>query len=423
MSHPLKGYISRSGKRAAAMVIWQFYIAAAAMALAVLAVLVQAVRRDPGAPEAGEDLRVYRDQLREVKRDVARGILAPAEAERVQSEVSRRLIEADRQVAAAARPGPLRGPLQGGTGAAVGMIALVLGGMAWLYMGLGAPGYPDFGLAARLAASDEIYRTRPGQAAAEAQLAATDTARDPAALARVEALRKAVAGDPQNAETLSNLALAEATLGELAAARATQAKLIALKGAKAKANDHAALGWMMIAAAGGYVSPEAEAELVAALRLDPQNSLARYYSGLMFAQVGRPDRAFALWEPLLREGPESAPWMAPIRLGIADLAARAGIRYALPESAGPSAADIAAAAELSPEDRQAMVAGMVQQLADRLGNEGGPPQDWARLITSLATLGRTEEAGAILAEARSRFAGQAAALAVVAAAGAEAGLP
>lgn len=400
------------------MVVWQFWGAAAAMALAVLAVLVQAVRRDPGAPEAGADLRVYRDQLREVERDVARGILAPAEAERVRSEVSRRLIEADRQQADAVRPGP-----GGGSGAVVAAIVIVLAGMGWLYAALGAPGYPDFGLAARLAAADEIYRTRPSQAVAEAQVPPPAAARDPAALARVEALRAAVQGDPEGAKTLSDLALAEATLGDMAAARATQARLIALKGAAVGANDHAALGWMMIAAAGGYVSPEAEAELVAALRLDPKNSLARYYSGLMFAQVGRPDRAFALWEPLLREGPESAPWIQPIRLGIADLAARAGIRYTLPEGAGPSAADIAAAAALSPEDRQAMVAGMVQQLADRLGSEGGPPQDWARLITSLATLGRTEEAGAILSEARTRFAGQAAALAVVAAAGAEAGLP
>lgn len=400
------------------MAFWQFCVAAAVMAFAVLAVLVQAVRRDPGAPEAGEDLRVYRDQLREVERDVARGILAPAEAERVRSEVSRRLIEADRMVATAVLPSP-----RARTGGAVAAIALVLAGMSAVYAWIGAPGYPDFGLAARLAATDEIYRTRPGQAAAEAQQPAPSDARDPALLAQVEALRREVQAAPDNRETLSNLALAEAALGDLMAARATQARLIALKGAEAGANDHAALGWMMIAAAGGYVSPEAEAELVTALRLDPQNSLARYYSGLMFAQVGRPDRAFALWQPLLQEGPESAPWIKPIRLGIADLAARAGIRYDPPEGAGPTAADIAAAADMSPEDRAAMVTGMVQQLADRLGSEGGPPQDWARLITALATLGRTEEAGAILAEARTRFAGQEAALAVVTAAGAAAGLP
>ena len=42
--------------------------------------------------------------------------------------------------------------------------------------------------------------------------------------------------------------------------------------------------------------------------------------------------------------------------------------------------------------------------------EGGPPQDWARLISSLRMLGEVEHAGQIAEEARARFAADPAAL-------------
>ena len=45
---------------------------------------------------------------------------------------------------------------------------------------------------------------------------------------------------------------------------------------------------------------------------------------------------------------------------------------------------------MTPEDRQAMIQGMVDGLADRLATEGGPVEDWARLITSLGVLGETD---------------------------------
>ena len=69
-----------------------------------------------------------------------------------------------------------------------------------------------------------------------------------------------------------------------------------------------------------------------------------------------------------------------------------------------------------------MIAGMVDGLAARLAAEGGPPEDWARLIRSLGVLGRRDEAAAILAEARATHAGDAAALAEIDAAARDAGL-
>lgn len=51
-----------------------------------------------------------------------------------------------------------------------------------------------------------------------------------------------------------------------------------------------------------------------------------------------------------------------------------------------------------------MIEGMVAQLGARLANEGGPVEDWARLIRALGVLGRTGEASAIWREARDAFA-------------------
>jgi cytochrome c-type biogenesis protein CcmH len=63
-----------------------------------------------------------------------------------------------------------------------------------------------------------------------------------------------------------------------------------------------------------------------------------------------------------------------------------------------------AAASMAPEDRAAMIEGMVEGLAGRLAAEGGPPEDWARLITAFGVLGRTEQAQAVYDEALAVFA-------------------
>ncbi len=396
-----------------------FWAAAGVMVLMVLGILLQALRRTPPDAAPSADLAVYRDQLREVERDSARGVLSDAEAQRLRAEVSRRLLDADRN---AVLPAPGSGaPSRAG----IALIVVTLASTVGLYARLGAPDYPDFGLQTRLAFADEVYRNRPNQDQAELTAPEVPLSADPSLIARTEALRAALQTLPDDPETLGKLAIAEASYGDLVAARVAQARLIAVKGPAASANDHATLGWMMITAAGGYVSPGAEASLIAALQKDPQNGLARFYSGLMFAQVGRPDRAFALWRPLLEEGPETAPWIAPIRSSLEGLASRAGIRYALPAAptlAGPGAEDVAAAAAMTPADRQAMIVSMVEGLEARLATEGGPPEDWAKLIVSLATIDRADQARAILAEARTLFAGEPGALAAIETAALKAGL-
>jgi cytochrome c-type biogenesis protein CcmH len=77
---------------------------------------------------------------------------------------------------------------------------------------------------------------------------------------------------------------------------------------------------------------------------------------------------------------------------------------------------------MAPEDRQAMIEGMVAQLSDRLASEGGGVEDWDRLIRSLAVLERLDEAQTIYDEAKVRFAGRPAELSFLRLAAVEAGL-
>lgn len=385
---------------------WQFWLVAAAITAAVGATLVRALTRAGTDLRAAAefDIRVYRDQLAEIDRDLARGTLAADEGARLKAEVSRRLLDADRALQAGSAPVG-----RGGLGVAMALVVVAVAGALWAYTQLGVPGYPDLPLAARMEMSKELLAARPNQADAEAAAPKAESPPVDADFAGLmDKLRAAVAERPDDQRGLELLASNEARLGNLVAAHKAMAQLVAVKGDAATAEDHAALAELMVMAAGGTVSPEAEAELKTALQMDPNNGTARYYSGVLMAQVGRYDLTFRLWAPLLENGPPDAPWVDPIRSQIEDIAWRAGEKYTLPPTGpGPDAAAVAAAGDMTPEERQAMIEGMVGRLDDRLKTEGGTPEEWARLLNALVQLGRTEDAQAAFDRARKALEGDA----------------
>tara|TARA_R110002020_G_scaffold10051_48_gene39068 strand:+ start:4541 stop:6058 length:1518 start_codon:yes stop_codon:yes gene_type:complete len=403
-----------------------FWIASIGLSLAVAALLTLAVLRPRGrdAQATAYDLEVYRAQLKEVDRDLARGVIAEAEADRVRTEISRRILAADS--AAQTQGAERQGPAWATWGAVAVLAVAVVGGSLWLYRDLGAPGYGDLSLKRRVALAQEAREGRPDQAAAEASMPPApplvDVTDDYRQL--IERLRATTAERAADAQGQALLAQHEANLGNYKAAYEAQQKLVELKGDEATAADHATLAGLMIRAAGGYVSPEAEAALRRTLTVDPQNGAARYYWGLMQLQTGRPDLAFRFWQELLQQSGPDAPWSAPIRAQIEEVAQRAGVNYTLPAPVmrDPSDENIAAASELSGEDRTAMVRGMVENLSQRLATEGGPPEQWAQLIRSLGVLGDTERATAILDEALTVFAGSPQAIDLIRAAALDAGL-
>lgn len=411
------------------MVFWILTAAIALVsALTLAAVLLR--RRGDTAPTAAYDMRVYRDQLKGVERDLARGVIAPEDAERIRVEVSRRLLAADARAHDTGREATAARPL---TYAVAGLVGVALiGGSLLLYRELGSPGYGDLSRKQRIAMAETARETRPSQQEAEAEVAKLPSGSEtlpPSApegyMDLVEKLREAVANRPDDLQGQMLLARNEAALGNMAAARKAQEQVLRLKGDKATQQDRLDYAGILIQSARGYVSPEAEAVLAQVLEENEADSMARYYWGLMLTQTGRPDIAFRIWNDLLREGPADAPWISPIRDQIEEVALRAGANFSLPpETAapGPSAADVEAAGELDPEDQQAMVRSMVEGLAERLADEGGSAQEWARLIGALSVLGETGRAGQALADARAALADDEAGLAEVEAAARAAGL-
>jgi cytochrome c-type biogenesis protein CcmH len=393
---------------------WEFWAVAACLAALVATALIRAMRHatGDGTDSAEADLAVYRDQLAEIDRDLTRGTIGPDEAARLRAEVGKRVLDTDRtrQVQSKQR---VTG-LQSGVVAAL-VAAVILPGTLAAYWGLGAPGYRDMALEPRLAELDAAIRERPTQ---EAALAAAGRTRDAAA---DQTLTRDLAGitDP---ETLRTRFRAAFEAGRTLESVRVQERLLAVLGDAAGTNDHANLALALVAEADGYVSPEAEAALRASLQADISNELSRYLVGEMFLQGGRFDQAFRFWRPIAETGDPDAPWTASIRERIGEVADLAGVRYAAPAVPGPTGDDVAAAADMTPEDRQAMIEGMVAQLSDRLATEGGSVEDWNRLIRSLAVLERLEQAQQIYNEAKDKFAGRPAELSFLRLAAVETGL-
>ena len=371
--------------------------------------------RARGDRRASHDMQVYRDQLREIEIDETRGILSAEEARGTKVEISRRLLAAADAEAAEAEAATA--PRAVSRVVAPVLIVASLAGAWTVYSRIGAPGYPDLPLEIRLERIAEARASRPDQAAVEAMIAADPVAPkaappDAEAQALIDRLAAVLEERPGEVQGQRLLARSLGALGLWSEAHQAQEKVIGILGDDVAATDLVEWAELMILAANGYVSPEAEAALGRALELDAFNPLGRYYTGLVLLQDGRPDETYRLWTALLRESSPDAPWIMPIQAQIGEVAALAGLPP--PEAGpGPTRAEIDAAGEMNDEDRAAMIGGMVDQLAQRLGTEGGPPEEWARLIRSLGVMGRIRDASEIWDEAQVAYADDPRALAML----------
>ena len=413
------------------MVFW-ILISFVALAMTALLGLVLLRAHSVGEPPAAYDLRVYRQQLSDVDKDLQRGVINESDAQRIRTEVSRRILAADAQL-----QNQSSGSTQPKGVSRVTVLlsaALLTGGTLLLYAVLGAPGYGDMGLASRIEAADLSAQTRPNQAEAESKVPAqTNPDLEPGYADLVEQLRQTAGQRPDDAQGQALLAQHEANLGNFVAAYQAKENYIRIMSGDLEPQDYGELAELMIMAAGGYVSPEAEELLDGTLQLDPRNGPARYYYGLLQGQLNRPDIAFRIWADTLRQGPKGAPWIDGIEAQIEEMAFRAGVDYnpitppaapdaAGPALAGPSAEDLSAAQEMTMDERQEMIQGMVARLSDRLATEGGTAPEWAQLIGALGVLGEQERAKAIYTEGKTRFASDAEALVKLEAAASMAGL-
>jgi len=348
-------------------------------AAAVWAVLWPLARRG-GDLRGGSDVAVYRDQLAEIERDRASGLIAENEAAGAQVEVSRRLIAA----ADAQAPAPADAVSATWRRRAVAVAALILLplGAAALYVALGSPSLPDQPLAARLAGA----RGNPS----------IDTL--------ITQVEDHLTRHPEDGRGWEVIAPVYLRLGRFEEAVKARRNAVKLNGATAERES--ALGEALVFAANGVVTAEAKAAFERAIALDANGVQARYFLGLAAEQDGDRTQAAATWRGLIAAAPPDAPWLDLLRGALARVEGRAGGGGA---AGAPSvdASDDQAAVQLSPEQRKAMIEGMVSRLSERLHRDGADVDGWLRLVRSYMVLGEPDKARAAVVDARRALAGDA----------------
>jgi cytochrome c-type biogenesis protein CcmH len=370
------------------VILW---ILIGALTLATIAAIVRPLVRPRGvaAPRAAFDRAIYRDQLAELERDQERGVLDAEQAAAARLEIERRLLATEPsspRKATEAAPAPVDGIT------AASLAAAVSAGAIAVYLAIGSPGVGDAPFAARPATP-----VAASAAATPADLAAS-----------IAALEARLKDRPDDAAGWLLLARSEAAQEHWQQSAEAYRHAMALT--PTNADVAAGYGEMLVMAAGGIVTPAAHDAFVAAAERDPANPPARFYLALGDAQAGKPAAALEQWAALIAQSPPDAPWLAMVRQSMAATARDAGLPMpSVPESReapdvaasgspGPSAAAIAAARQMTPEERQQMIRGMVEKLAARLENDPADAAGWARLANAYRVLG--EDAKAAEAEKR-----------------------
>jgi len=351
-----------------------WFVLALMTAGAAFAVLWPLGRARPA--RQADEVAVYRDQLDEVARDRATGLIGEREAEAARVEISRRLIAHVDAAETGISPRPVA-RLRARRILALGTLVVLPVFAGAVYLGLGSPQLPGQPLASRIGL--------PGQPSSIDGL-----------VAQVEAR---LAQDPADGRAWEVLAPVYLRLGRVDDAVRAYRNAIARLGENG--TRLAALGEALSMAANGVVTAEAGAAFARAVVLDPESVRARYFLGLAAEQDGRKDEAAARWQALLdlpqaRADP-APPWVAFVREALARVS----------PAKGPTQEDVAAAGRLDEAERSAMVRGMVESLAARLKSDGGDAEAWLRLVRSYIVLGERENARGALADARRALAGDA----------------
>lgn len=356
------------------MVFWLFATLLLIAAIVSVAWPLLSRRDGQAVPAFEHDREIYRARIGEIAADQQLGRISEEEAEAAKAEEGRKLLAASTAPALAPAPfsaGLVRSML-------VATIVLVPVFTVMFYLAWGQPSMPDMAIASRGDRAPEGQSIEQLVSQAEAQLAKnpgdvrgwTVLAPIYRGLGRFEdsvnAWRNASRLEPQNVEYKSELAEA------------------------------------IIAAGQGVVSEEARAILAEILAARPGDPKSRFYLAIALGQQGDLAAAETAWRELIADAPADAPWrnVAAAQLnGILEKAGKPPEQLAA-ANPGPSQEDVAAASQMSDEDRQAMIEGMVAGLAEKLKANPADKDGWLRLIRAYGVMGDDAKALEAIATAR-----------------------
>lgn len=235
------------------------------------------------------DVAIYRDQLQELERDLAAGLLSEEEAEAMRAEIGHRLIAAE---AATEKAEFYFDPLR-----TAGIIVLSLTiGTVILYALQGSPLLPS----------------RPFHAMS----ASVDPTGEVAKL--VETLEKKLKENPEELEGWIRLGEAYRFLGRYLEAGDAYAHAVGLAGTE-RPDLLALYAETLVLAEKGEVTSEAKRAFTSVLDYDPKDLSARYYLGLADVQEKNYEAGLSRWKDLVKDLPEDHALRAPLEAQIEHL--------------------------------------------------------------------------------------------------------
>ncbi|MDV7339654.1 c-type cytochrome biogenesis protein CcmI [Terasakiella sp. A23] len=373
-----------------------FWIAVVLLSAVTLFLLAAPLwrKREEEADRADFELNVFKDQLKELDRDLERNLISEEEAETARIEIQRHLLAADDK----RKKHAANGAGVGAKSLAVygGIAIAVIGGSFLLYGKLGMPGYGDVPYASR-----DIQREHQVASGSEDGMAS-----------EIAALKKHLENEPKDVEAWLLLGRTMRTVG-----RKDEA-MDAFRGAVQASGRHPAVladyAEARIYADEGVVKKETIGALMESLQGDPTQMKARFYLGYAKARVEDFEGAIQTWIDLIAMAPPEAPWLKQVHeqiklaaqageLDVADfkpsasaenLAKQLALEWEQEKKAlvaeaeaGPTREQMKQAQDMTDEERADMIRGMVDRLADRLKEEPNDIEGWKRLANAYQVLG------------------------------------
>lgn len=357
------------------MALWMIFTALTAVALFWVLYPMLKPSKDVVDEQAFERA-VYRDQLQELERDAERGVINDKEKDSALNEVSRRLLSVQSNIKNAPSAAGSNKPT---IVVAVMSVVAVTAFSGLLYEKLGSPKIPDQPQKARIANAQKNGDMN----------------------AMILQVQRFLEKNPNDIKGWRVLAPALMRTRRYAEASEAFVKIMKLdKPTPPILVDYAE---SVLHVNKGAANKQVRKALQAAIAMDKNYSKARVYWALTLERDGLRKEALQQW--LILKG-----------LDLKNIELQAAVQRHIVELKGPrsNAGETAklptldkdqrdAAAAMTPKQRQAMIASMVERLAGRLKENGKDLGGWQRLIRARMVLGQKDAAVAALKTARENF--------------------
>jgi len=233
-------------------------------------------------------------------------------------------------------------------------------------------------------------------------------------------LQDKVRANPKDSDAWGNLGWSYMHIHQPAKAVEAYRKALALS--PGNTEFRSALAEATIQSGSGKIAADTLADLKAVVAADPADARARFYLALYKDQQGDHQGAIVDWIAMLNSAPPDAPWASEVRQVVEQVAKEEHIdvsKHLPPAPApvatmpGPDEQQVAAAAQMPADQRNAMIHGMVDRLAAQLAQNPHDAAGWQRLMQVRMVLGEKDAALDAYRRARQAFAREPAELTVL----------